>query len=91
MRFVASDDDKIHKQKRWFLSDATSRESAGNTQVLQEDLLFKITRGVMSVIHQNQDIRNMRCLLATRKNAQVHPLVTPVKEKEQIVMGMGMR
>lgn len=45
----------------------------------------------MSVIHQNQDIRNMRCLLATRKNAQVHPLVTPVKEKEQIVMGMGMR
>jgi hypothetical protein len=57
-----------------FLSSATSKESAKSPKVSIEVSHSKIAGGVMEVIHQNQDIRNMRCQRGNAKNClRTHP------------------
>jgi len=50
------------------LSGATSKESAENALVFVELVIQKIAEGVMEMIFQNQDIRNMRCQNGNAKN-----------------------
>lgn len=83
-RFVASDDVQILSNATKFISSDIG---------IKERTFLKLARGVMKVIFQNHDIRNMRvAILATLKTAQVCTRPScQAKEKEQIVMNMGMR
>ena len=59
-----------------FLSGATSKESAENTLVFVGWSFKKIAVGVMEVIRQNRNIRNMRCQNGNAKAAQQGKLIT---------------